>query len=423
MDSAARLGKFGIGVFNIAIGVPVAYLGGLTAISWWVQRRPHLASTNLAPATRFAVLVPAHNEETTIATMLASMTSQSYPPSLFSVHVVADNCSDGTAAVAREHGAEAHERNEPDEPGKGPALNWLVRRLVEREELFDVAVFVDADTTVDRCFLAAIDRRIQRGAHAVQGYYGVRDAFESTPAALRYSALACRHHLRPVARNAIGGSCGLFGNGMAFRRDIIVNRDWTAHLVEDMEFQLELLLAGVTVDYEPAAKVEAEMPHTFAASETQHRRWETGRAQIVRAYLPRLLRRLHRPAEANRVAVADAAIDMCVPPLTVLATATAASAATGALLAVVAPSRTSRLHALVGVAFVATIAVHVTTALRMIDAPREAYRSLLQAPRLALWKVRMLGSSAVDRDRADWIRTRRNNEVDSGEVPNGMVGR
>src|SRR5262249_20313785 len=154
-------------------------------------------------------------------------------------------------------------------------------------------------------FLAAMDRRFQAGAAAVQGYYGVRQAFDSTPSALRYCALACRHHARPLGRNAIGGSCGLFGNGMAFRRDVIETREWTDHLVEDMEFQLELLLAGVTVEYEPEAEVEAEMPTTFAASVTQHQRWETGRAQIARQYLPRLFQRLVKPGPARRVAVAD----------------------------------------------------------------------------------------------------------------------
>ena len=422
MGRTARTANAVLGALDAALAAPVMYLGGLTVISWCASRRRSVVMQARAPITRFAVLVPAHDEETTIATMLSSMTSQDYPASLFTVHVVADNCSDRTAQIVRAHGAEAHVRDDLDDPGKGPALNWLVQRLVDRDEPFDAAVFIDADTTVAPGFLSALDRRFQGGSEAVQGYYSVREAFDSPPAALRFCALACRHYARPIGRNAIGGSCGLFGNGMAFRRDVVVDRQWTAHLVEDMEFQLELLLAGITVDFEPDAEVEAEMPHTFSASVTQHQRWERGRIEIVRTYLPRLLGRLARPAPARRAAVVDAALDMCVPPLSLLAAAVGASAGAGLLVAVAAPTRASRANALAGIAFVATISFHVAIALRMVRAPRQAYRALLQAPRLAAWKLFVVIRSASGRDGADWIRTRRNAETSpAAGVANGAA--
>ncbi len=195
--------------------------------------------------------------------MVTSALTQHYPRPLFAVHVVADNCVDATAELANAAGATAHERFDPDDRGKGPALNWLVRRLIERGEVFDVAVFVDADTTLDREFLRVLDDRFRQGAVAVQGQYLVREAFTSPSTALRFCSLASRHHARPLARTAIGGSCGLFGNGMAFSRDIVSDRRWTSHLVEDMEFQLELLLTGIRVDYEPLARLEAEMPDSL----------------------------------------------------------------------------------------------------------------------------------------------------------------
>lgn len=393
---------------NAVLAIPVAYIGSMTLISSVLGTQRQLGRGGGDPTTRFVVLVPAHNEEMTISMMLSSMRGQDYPPSLFAVHVVADNCVDSTARTAAAFGVEVHERFDAVERGKGPALNWLMTRLLKRSEPFDVAVFIDADTTVAKEFLSVLDRRFRHGAVAVQGYYGVREAFESTPATLRYCALAARHHARPLARTAIGGSCGLFGNGMAFTRDVVMHRTWTSHLVEDMEFQLELLLGGVLVEYEPLARVEAEMPHTFDDSVTQHQRWEVGRLDLVRRYVPKLIGHIVHPRNVSRLAAADATADMCVPPLSILASATAMSAGVGVLLAAVTPHR-SRANAVVAMAMLTTVCVHVVAALRLVRAPKQAYKSLLHAPKLAIWKLLLLIRS-VRGTNGDWIRTRRNAE-------------
>src|SRR5262245_47140683 len=116
MGKLGSAANAGLTAANLALAIPVVYLGALTVISGRVSRRTHTDNTNL-PVNRFVVLVPAHNEETTIATILASMTAQRYPESLFAVHVVADNCTDNTAEVARANGAVVHERVDLDQPG------------------------------------------------------------------------------------------------------------------------------------------------------------------------------------------------------------------------------------------------------------------------------------------------------------------
>ncbi len=398
--------------------MPVMYLGALTAISWMVSRQRAVTDPG-APVTRFAVVVPAHDEAATIATMLRSMAAVDYPAQLVEVHVVADNCSDDTAAVASTFGVQVHERTDTAAPGKGPALNWLMSDLIAEGAPFDVAVFVDADTTVAPECLRAFDRRFRAGAVAVQGRYGVREAFDSTPAALRWCALACRHHARPLARTAIGGSCGLFGNGMALSRDLVAARRWSDHLVEDMEYQVDLLLDDIRVEYEPDAVVDAEMPHTFDASITQHQRWEQGRIDIARRYVPRLAGRLVRPGRRaggapGRVAIADEIADLITPPLSVLAVATATSAAVGLAAAAIVPSRWSRSNALAGCVFVATAAAHVAVGLQLAHAPRDAYRALRHAPRLAVWKVALLARSLGRADSPAWVRTQRNAQPDTG---------
>ena len=209
-----------------ATSVPGAYLALLTSLGATPSRDDRsrrLATSN--EARRFAFLVPAHNEERGIAAAIASLRSQRYSADLFEIHVVADNCTDRTADVAASAGATVHERSASHDPGKGPALNWLTERVVNGDgdvcRSVDVIVIVDADTIVDPEFLHAMNEAFARGSIACQGYYAVSEPEAAPSIALRYAALASRHYLRPLGRRRLGGSVGLFGNGMAFSTDLI----------------------------------------------------------------------------------------------------------------------------------------------------------------------------------------------------------
>ena len=224
-----------------AVAVPSAYLLVISAAGLLPRRR---RSDGVEPETRFTILVPAHNEAAGIGRTLEAFNALDYPSDLFSVHVVADNCSDDTAEVVRRSRWTVHERRAPDDPGKGPALNWLLDELVAGGEAFDAILIVDADSTLAPGFLRAMDQVAREGIQAAQGYYSVRDADLSPAASFRFAALACRHHLRPLGRTRLGGSAGLYGNGMMFTRSLFDGRRWTGHLVEDAELQNELLLEG-----------------------------------------------------------------------------------------------------------------------------------------------------------------------------------
>ena len=147
--------------------------------------------------------------------------------------------------------------------------------------------------------------RSSAGVQAAQGYYSVRDPDVSPVAAFRFAALACRHHLRPLGRARLGGSCGLYGNGMMFTRTLFAGRRWSGHLVEDAELQNELLLDGQLVTYTPDAVLWAEMPHTLSQAASQNQRWERGRIELVQRYVPQLVAGL-ATARGRRVARIDA---------------------------------------------------------------------------------------------------------------------
>lgn len=378
-----------------------AYLAALTAAGLPCPR----PATRQTPALRILVLVPAHDEEHGIAATLDSLASLDYPAELCEVHVVADNCADRTVEVVRARDVAVHVRAAPDDPGKGPALNWLRDRLVASGDPFDAVAVVDADTSVAPGFLREVDAVIRSGSPVVQGYYSVRRPEASAAASFRYAALACRHYLRPLGRTRLGGSCGLYGNGMAFARPIALAHDWTGHLVEDAELQNELLLEGVSVAFAPHAVVRAEMPDELEAARSQNARWERGRIDLARRYIPLMARRA--VTGPQRLAAADALLDHCTPPLSTLAAVHVgglAAATFGATLG----SRRARTLGLLHLAGVGALGLHTVAGLYVARAPLAHYRNLLGAPVQIAWKARLWIRVVVGRERAEWRRTSRN---------------
>jgi cellulose synthase/poly-beta-1,6-N-acetylglucosamine synthase-like glycosyltransferase len=394
-----------LGLLAASAVVPSAYLAALTAAALRGQRTAPLPSP--API-RFAVCIPAHNEAATIASSVAAIRAQAYPADLVDVYVVADNCTDATVEIARGAGAIVHDRVVPEHRGKGPALNWLHQRI-ERGS-FDVLVVIDADTIAEQDFLKAMSSAFAGDTLAAQGYYGVQRPATSTSVALRYAALTCRHHLRPLGRTVLGGSCGLFGNGMAFRADLLDTRAWSGHLVEDAEFQLELLLDDVIVAYVPGARVAAEMPDSLEGATTQNERWELGRLQLVKRFAPTLLTRSLRGGTLPRTTYIDAAADLLVPPLSVLAALDLAVITLGGVVRIVFSKRLGRVVLTGGLLSGTTLAMHVLIALRTTRSPASVYRSLLSAPSAILWKLGLLTRVARRPDNVAWTRTTRNQE-------------
>jgi cellulose synthase/poly-beta-1,6-N-acetylglucosamine synthase-like glycosyltransferase len=389
-----------------------AYLTALTVAARRAARTRAAAGTrSFSEQLRFVVLIPAHNEGRLIGRTLDSLAALQYPSDRYSVHVVADNCTDSTVAIVRTSPvAEVHERSAPDDGGKGPALQWLLERLWARGDDHDAVVIIDADTTVDPKFLSAMDASLRAGATVVQGYYAVREPESSTATALRAAALAARHYVRPLGRTALGGSSGLHGNGMAFAAPVLKGREWTRHLTEDIELQLDLLLDGTKVAFAPDAVVEAEMPTSLAASRTQHERWERGRAELTGRYVPALLRAAVRGGPAGRFAYLDAAMDQLLPPFSVLGAVTAGAGAIALIGATASRSRRATAHLVVVAGVAAAEAAYVLSALRMTDAPPAVYRSLASAPRAAAWKIGLWLRVLSGQRRVTWIRTTRNDD-------------
>jgi cellulose synthase/poly-beta-1,6-N-acetylglucosamine synthase-like glycosyltransferase len=299
----------GCATYTPAILLPLtAYLLLLTICS----APPRPRSRRKKPTTRFRFVVPAHDEQSSIGKTVQSLLATDYPPDLREVVVVADNCTDDTAARAAAAGARVLERQDPARRGKGFALE-MAFDAADAEGFDGVLVIVDADTEVTPNLLAAMDRRIADGAQVLQARYGVSNPLASWRTELMTIAFAMFQDLRSIARERLGLSCGLRGNGMAFTAEARRLCPHRAHgLVEDVEHGIALGLAGVRVGYVHEASVLGEMPTTGRAAASQRQRWEGGRAGLMKTHVPKLLRQVVR----TRSGVAlDLALDLITPPL------------------------------------------------------------------------------------------------------------
>ncbi|MFN8020412.1 MAG: WecB/TagA/CpsF family glycosyltransferase [Acidimicrobiales bacterium] len=402
-----------------------SYVSFLAVMAWVGHRRGRdRVAVPAEPRHTFAVVVPAHDEGDNVVATIRSLQALDYPSDRWSLHVVADHCSDDTATIARSTGARVHVRD-TGQRGKGPAIAWWLGALVdevdEAGEAPDAVVVIDADTIVAADFLRVADAHLAAGERVIQGHYAVRDPDRSWLVALRAAALYARHYQRPLGRETLGASAGLFGNGMVISTELLLEHGMSGHLVEDIELHVALVRAGERVAFAAAARVEAEMPATLDAAKAQQMRWERGRLSVARRRVPELLGRDPQSSSSRqtRLRHVEVAVDQLMPPTSVLGLVSFAH-----LVAVTLAWRRHRRGPLmIAVAATALVAqvVSLLGALRLAKAPRAVYRWLLAAPVMAVWKTVLYGSALVRRAPVEWRRTRRATEDAAAHSPVATV--
>ena len=410
----------------------VSLLLGAAVVTWTASQLALLAAAALprraaaltAPAAPLllAVVVPAHDEELVLGATLTSLAAQSYPADCVQLVVVADNCTDRTADIARQHGAAVLERTHATERGKGYALNHAMTHLLAQPVVPDAFVVVDADTQAAPGFLAAMSARISqskdsRGYGAWQGRYGVLNSGDGWRAALMTAAFDLVNHVKPLGRDRLGLSAGLKGNGMAFTAALAAALPWPGgSLTEDLDYGLELARRfNLRVQYVPEARVAAQMPATAAQAASQRRRWEEGRAGLVRE---RALPLLGEGMQRRSLLLLDAALDLLTPPLAQLGALTLAFAAVTAFgVAAHLLAHPAWWAAAAGFCLLA-LPVYILGGLRVAGAGPEAYAALLQAPVYALWKIALLvtGRKSSPHDTEEWVRTERHSLTETQSV-------
>lgn len=247
----------------------------------------------MTPSKKFAVIVAAHNEHNVVGQLIKNLHDLNYPKELYDIYVIADNCSDDTAAIARSEGAIVCERFDSQKKSKGYALEWMFERLfaMEREgKIYDAVAIFDADNLVHPQFLMEMNNRLLKGDRIIQGFLDAKNPYDTWVAGTFAIAFWVIDHVSHLAKTNIGLSAVLGGTGMCITIDVLKKYGWRATcLTEDMEFTMKSLAEGIKTTWAHDAIVYDEKPLTFKQSWTQRKRWAQGQFDVAHRFIPKML--------------------------------------------------------------------------------------------------------------------------------------
>ncbi len=285
-----------------------AYYFIISLFSFIPRRMPKVDDTKFRS---YALLVAAHNEELVIENMVDSLKKLDYPEEQYEIFVIADNCSDQTAQLARSAGATVYERFDTSSRGKGFALEWMFDKIFNMERHFDSVIIFDADNIVDKNFLRNINKQHVLGNKVVQGYIDSKNPNDSWISYSYSIAFWSINRLFQQSRANLNLGCQLCGTGFSVDADILKELGWGATcLTEDMEFTMKLALNNVKVAWANDAVVYDEKPLTLSQSWKQRVRWMQGHADVATRFIGKLFK---KAVKEKRLAPFDCAIYLLQP--------------------------------------------------------------------------------------------------------------
>jgi cellulose synthase/poly-beta-1,6-N-acetylglucosamine synthase-like glycosyltransferase len=266
--------------------IALAGYNAVTALWGWRNRTPVGPSERSRP---LRIVVPAHDEEAVIGSLLGDLYDSDYPSEHFSVAVIADRCSDRTVEISLRAGAEVIERSD-GQPGKGAALSWyLTGHPLTAEEAL---VVFDADNRVPSNALGRIADELDAGHDVLQCYLDVANPRESLIAEASALSYWAGNRMVQLARSNLGWSADLGGTGMAFTATALEQvGGFEDSLTEDQELGVRLLLAGNRVEWLHDVRIRDEKPASVGVAVRQRARWMAGKREAARKHLGALIRR------------------------------------------------------------------------------------------------------------------------------------
>lgn len=291
------------------LGLLTIILGCEIVAGFLFRRRCH-GETAKKYRPSLAVVVPAHNEGRNVISTLHDLKAQIQVSDR--LIVVADNCSDDTASVAAEVGAEVIERIDSLKIGKGYALDWAIQYLLNCPP--DVVMIVDADCRIGENAVAELlDACLTTGRPAQALYLMKAPADSKISYQVAEFAWLTKNLIRPLGLFALGLPCQLMGTGMAFPWQVITSAKLASNeIVEDLKLGLDLALAGVPPVFCPTAKVYSVFPSSKTGRRDQRERWEKGHIASIVSSVPRLLL---RSVVCGNFSLFVLTLDVAIPPL------------------------------------------------------------------------------------------------------------
>jgi cellulose synthase/poly-beta-1,6-N-acetylglucosamine synthase-like glycosyltransferase len=350
------------------------------------------------PRPKIAILIPAYNEAAGIAATISTILPQLTPQDR--LLVIADNCTDATAEIARNSGATAIERHDTERKGKGYALDFGLQSIASDPP--EVVIMVDADCICQPDAIEKLARVAMAEQRPVQATYLMEQPPDPTPKdSISALAFLVKNLVRPSGLKQLGFPSLLTGTGMAFPWLII--RDVplaSSNIVEDMQMSLDLAIAGHPTVFCPEARVTGCLPQQQQVAKTQRTRWEHGHLQTLLTQTPRLAT---ASIEQQRFDLMAIALDLSVPPLSLLVAIWLAAFATSLLAATIGTSPIPAI--LLGVQGL-LILVSIVSAWAKFGRAYISGATLLSVPFYILWKIPLYLGFILKRQ-TKWVRTER----------------
>ena len=360
--------------------------------------RKAVAEEDVSAEITATLLIPAHNEAAVITNTLENLKPQLNER--ISLLVIADNCTDETAEIVRQHGLQVVERQHATKRGKGYALDFGLRQLEAAPP--DVIVMFDADCTVSENGVAQLVAQAHQQQRPVQAVYlieapqdpGLNDLVSAF-------AFAVKNLARPLGLYNLRQPCLLTGSGMAFPWQIIRNAPLASgNIVEDMQLGFDLAVAGAAPQLAPTVRVWSELPQQQQAATSQRTRWEHGHLQTLLNNVPRLLK---EGVRQRRFELFSLAFDLLVPPLALLVLIWGGFGAISGLFGMISGSWFAAM--IVGVAGMALVSA-IGMAWVRFGRSILSLSKLLAVPLYIAWKIPLYFKFIVRRQTA-WVRTER----------------
>ncbi|WP_151669217.1 glycosyltransferase family 2 protein [Nitrincola schmidtii] len=392
-------------VILVLLSIPVLFfclevLVGLRSLA----KSPSRQSDKNTKAISSVVLIPAHNESAVLAQTLTGLKSETVT-TLDRILVIADNCSDNTASIARDNGVDVIERFNDQQRGKGFALEYALTYLRDQQTEPDVIVIFDADCRFTQGSLAQLKQTCYEFDRPIQSAYRLL-APEGAGITARIAEFAIR--VKNLVRNrglsAMGFPAVLTGTGMAFPSKAFHHVNLASgELAEDMKLGVDMTLAGFPAIYTDNAEVLSELPQASDATATQRERWEHGHLTVMKSYLPRLFIKM---IKQKNVSLVGTFLDLTIPPLSLLVIVTLVASLPIAMIGLIS---TSLYLVFYSVVLLALLVLFVLAAWWQQGRDLLSTQELLRLPLFILSKLGVY-RKFVSGPQTAWVRTKRDGE-------------
>jgi len=347
------------------------------------------------------IVIAAHNEADVIRSTINRFRGIDYPAHLFSIHIVADHCSDDTAQVARYAGAVVHERNEGPRTGKGAALSWIFRRILEKEAC-DAVVIFDADTRVDPEFLRVMGDRLAQGDQVIQGQHIISNPEQGWFPALTWAMFLIDNRFQNLGRSRLGWSAKNMGDSICFHVDVLRELGWGEGLTEDYQLRQKLLLHGIRIAYEPAARGYGEAALNWSQARAQRARWLRGTRDASQQFARRLIIEAIKRRDWTLL---DGALQASLPSYSTLTLISSMILFVHLLFNWLIKPIFPWSLIIAWAAIVGTLFIYPLFGLVLENAPIRAYLAILTGPCFIIWRTWLAIKARFGKKPVTWIRT------------------